>query len=204
MTEHKPKPHITVPHVMDDIPARFHHAESAGVAPGSGGLNLAKTAGASLDGGFPNSFDRLSVLLFRQLKASFKAEPLPVPPVEVPVPVLIGQVYESAPAGLRARMIELLLQPLGVLSLIGIANGVFAKIRFQGGWPRVHVHLEQANAIRASDVVALAERAQQFGGGVIEGALARLISASPVLAGSAAAAMLLTVLMQRARKSARR
>lgn len=91
-------------------------------------------------------------------------------------------------------MLEQLIKPLGVLALVAIANGIFAKIRFRSGWPDAQVRLEDATQVQASDVVALAERVQQVSFDVLDG-LARLVAASPVLAGSAAAAMLMTLLM---------
>jgi hypothetical protein len=42
----------------------------------------------------------------------------------------MGQVYESASPSLRTRMLEPLMHPLGVLSLMAVANGAFAGIRF--------------------------------------------------------------------------
>jgi hypothetical protein len=111
------------------------------------------------------------------------------------VPALVGKVYESAPPSLRARMLEYLLQPLGVLSLVVIANGIFAKIRFRSSWPDLQVRIEDVNSVQVSDVIALAERAQQVSIEGIDG-LAGLISASPIVASSAAAALLVTVLMR--------
>ncbi len=110
------------------------------------------------------------------------------------VPALIGQLYESAPPSLKAKMLEQLLKPLGVLALVAIGNGIFAKIRFRSGWPDVQVRLEDAAGVQPSDVVALAERVQQVSLDVLDG-LARVVSSSPVLASSAAAAMLLAVIM---------
>jgi hypothetical protein len=48
----------------------------------------------------------------------------------------IGQVYESASPSLRARMLELLMHPLGVLSLMAVGNGAFAEIRFTQSFHR--------------------------------------------------------------------
>jgi hypothetical protein len=48
----------------------------------------------------------------------------------------IGQVYESASPSLRTRMLELLMRPLGVLSLMAVANGAFAGVRFTQSFHR--------------------------------------------------------------------
>jgi hypothetical protein len=111
------------------------------------------------------------------------------------VPRLIGQVYESAPLSLRARIIEQLMRPLGLLGLMAIANGIFVGIRLRDRSAFPRVALEDATAIRPSDVVALADWAQQVSGEAIEG-LTKVISTSPVLASSAAAAILVSVLMR--------
>ncbi len=111
---------------------------------------------------------------------------------------LIGQVYEAAPLLVRGRLLEHLLQPLGVLSLVAVANGVFAKIRFRSEWQNLQVGLEDARNVRVSDVLALADHVQQVSVDAVNG-LAQMLAASPVMAGSAAAAVLVTVLAQRAR-----
>src|SRR5512133_27979 len=80
---------------------------------------------------------------------------------ELTVPQLVGQVYEAAPAAYRSRMLEQLLRPLGVLALVAVADGIFAKIRFRGGWPELHVRLEDAQNVRMSDVVTLVDYVQQ-------------------------------------------
>jgi hypothetical protein len=112
---------------------------------------------------------------------------------------LVAQVYEAAPLALRGRLLEQLMQPLGVLSLVAVANGMFASMRFRAGWPDAPVRLEDAQNVRASDVMALVDHVQQVSMEALHG-VARIVSASPVLASSAAAAMLVTVLLKRARQ----
>jgi hypothetical protein len=117
---------------------------------------------------------------------------------EVPIAHLVAEVYETAPPAERSRLLEHLLRPLGVLSLVAVADGIFAKIRFRSGWPEMNVRFEDAQNVRASDVIALVDRVQQVSVETLDG-LAKMIVASPVLASSAAAALLVTVLMQHAR-----
>ncbi len=117
---------------------------------------------------------------------------------EITIAQLVGQVYEAAPPIERSRLLEHLLRPLGVLSLVAVANGIFATIRFRSGWPEIHVRPEDAQNVDASDVITLVNHVQQVSFHAVDG-LARMLAASPVLTGSAAAAMLMTVLMQRAR-----
>lgn len=117
---------------------------------------------------------------------------------ELSVAQLVGQVYETAPPAERKRLLEHLLRPLGVLSLVAVANGVFASIRFRSGWPDVQVPLEDAQNVQAGDVITLVAYVQQVSVHAVDG-LADMLATSPVMAGSAAAALLMTVLLHRAR-----
>jgi len=113
------------------------------------------------------------------------------------IPELVAEVYEAAPASERAHLLEQLLRPLGVLSLFGVAGGVFANIRFRSGWQTLQVRLEDLHKVHASQVAALADHAQQVSVETVDG-LAQLLASSPVLAGSAAAGLLVSLLLQRA------
>lgn len=117
---------------------------------------------------------------------------------EISIAQLVGQVYESAPPAERSRLLEHLLKPLGVLSLVAVANGIFAKIRFRSGWPDMHIQLEDAKNVQVSDVITLVNHVQQVSLHAVDG-LAGLLAASPAMTGSATAALLMTVLLQRAR-----
>ena len=109
---------------------------------------------------------------------------------------LVGKVYESAPPAEQSRLIEFLLRPLGVLSLVTIANGIFANIRLRNDWSDMGVRPEDAQNVQASDVISLVNHVQQVSVHAVNG-LASMLAASPVMTGSAAAALLITVLMQR-------
>jgi N-acyl-L-homoserine lactone synthetase len=111
---------------------------------------------------------------------------------------LVAQVYETAPPAVRVSLLQQLLKPLGVLSLIAVADGLFAKILFGSGWPHMQIRFEDAQKVKAEDVVALVERVQQVSVNAVDG-LSDMLTSSPMVAGSAAAALLITVLMQRAR-----
>jgi hypothetical protein len=117
---------------------------------------------------------------------------------EASIPELFAEVYVSAPAVERGRLLEQLMRPLGVLSLFGIAGGIFANIRFRSGWKEIGVRLEDIQNVHASEVIALVDHAQQVSVETVDG-LAQLLTASPLLSGSAAAALLVTLLLHRAR-----
>jgi len=135
--------------------------------------------------------------------------PIPTPPTpaltqadeqasEAAIAQLVGQVYEIAPPAERRRLLEHLLRPLGVLSLVAIANGIFATIRFRSGWPEMHIRVEDAQNVQARDVITLVNHVQQVSVHAVDG-LASLLSTSPVMTGSAAASVLITLLVQRSR-----
>jgi hypothetical protein len=117
---------------------------------------------------------------------------------DITSPQLVAAVYEDAPATERGHLIEQLLRPLGVLSLVAIADGIFAKIRFRSGWQDLSVRLEDLQNVRGAHVIALVDHAQQVSVETVDG-LAQMLSSSPVMASSAAAALLVTVLVQRSR-----
>jgi hypothetical protein len=117
---------------------------------------------------------------------------------DVTVAQLVAEVYEAATAVDRGRLLEQLLRPLGVLSLVAVAGGIFAKIRFRSGWQQLDVRLDDLHNVRAADVAALVDHAQQVSVEAVDG-LAQLLTSSPVMASSAAAALLVSVLLQRAR-----
>ncbi len=120
------------------------------------------------------------------------------PTLQRSIPELVAEVYEAAPLVERGRLVSHLLRPLGVLSLVVIADGIFAKARFRAGWQSLNVHLEDIQNVHGADIVALVDHAQQISVETVDG-LAQLVAASPLLAGSTAAALLLTALIQRAR-----
>ena len=112
---------------------------------------------------------------------------------------LVGQVYETAPNTERKRLVEHLMKPLGILSLAAVANGIFVKIRFKGGWSDVPARMDDvqgAQGVQVSDVIDLANFAQQVSTEAI-GGLAQMLASSPVLASSVAAALLIKIVLRR-------
>lgn len=120
------------------------------------------------------------------------------PTDEASIPALFAEVYASAPAVERGRMLEQLMRPLGVLSLFGIAGGIFARIRFRSGWNEISVRLEDIQGVHPREVTALVDHVQQVSVDTVDG-LAQMLTASPAISGSAAAALLVMLLLGRAR-----
>lgn len=110
---------------------------------------------------------------------------------------LVGGTYKTAPPSMRRRLLAHLLQPLGMLSLAVVANGIFLKIRYRNEWPNMQVGLDDLPGVGVDDVVALAEQAQRVGLDALDG-LAQLLMTSPAMTGSAVAAVLVTLLVRRA------
>ena len=117
---------------------------------------------------------------------------------EITIPALVAQVYESAPAAERCRLVETLLRPLGVLSLVAIANGIFAKIWFRNAGQELKVHVDDLQNVHADDMMALVHHAQQVSVETVD-SVVQLLTTSGGLASSAAAALLIGLLVQRAR-----
>ncbi|WP_431275954.1 hypothetical protein ACQ858_06625 [Variovorax ureilyticus] len=114
------------------------------------------------------------------------------------IPILVAEVFEEAPPAERCSLVEMLMRPLGVLSLVAIANGIFAKIRFRSAGQEPGVRFEDIQNVHAADVVALVHHAQQVSVETVDG-LAQLLVSSPGVAGSAAATLLIALLVRRAR-----
>lgn len=112
-----------------------------------------------------------------------------------PISHLLGQVYESAPPAERSHLLEYLLRPLSLLSLAAVADGIFAEIRLRSGWTD-QIRLEDAQNVHVNDVIALVDYVQQVNIESIH-AITRMLMPSPLLASSAAAALMVGVLMQR-------
>jgi hypothetical protein len=115
---------------------------------------------------------------------------------DLTIPELVGKIYDVAPASERCRMLEHLIKPLGALALVGVCNGIFTKIWFRSGWNNLHIQPEDAQIVQGIDVISLARYVQQANAEVING-LASMLTTSPMIAYSAAAAMLVTVLVRR-------
>ncbi len=120
------------------------------------------------------------------------------PTSDVTIPALVAEIYEAAPAEDRCHLVEVLLRPLGVLSLVAIANGVFAKIRFRNAGHDLSVRVDDLQNIHGADMAALVHHAQQVSVETVDG-LVQLLNTAGGLAGSAAAALLVGLLVQRAR-----
>jgi hypothetical protein len=118
--------------------------------------------------------------------------------VEPQIGELVEQVYSGAPAPERRRLLEHLLQPLSLLSLFTVANGVFARIWFRRGWQDLDIRIDDLDMVGTGDVVALVDFVQQVSVETID-QLTQVVAASPVLGASAAAALLVAALVQRVR-----
>ncbi len=111
---------------------------------------------------------------------------------------LVGKIYRDAPLVERTHLLEQLLRPLGVLSFLTVANGIFARFLFCSEWPQLRVQPDDLLSVQAGDVVALVDYVQQVSALAIDN-LVQQIAREPRIAGSAAAAVLLTISMMRSR-----
>jgi hypothetical protein len=92
---------------------------------------------------------------------------------------------------------------LGLLALFALADGVFARIWLRNGQDRFQARVEDALAVSGNDIATLVSYVQQSSVEVLDGLL-QIINASPALAGSAAAMVVMLVLQRKAGRSQRR
>jgi hypothetical protein len=124
-------------------------------------------------------------------------------PLDQDIPQLVAQLYCDASPPEKSRVLELLVRPLGLLPLFALADGVFARIWFRNGQDRLNISVEDALAVSGSDIATLVSYVQQSSVEVLDGLL-QIINASPVLASSAAAVVVMLVLQRRAGRGQRR
>ena len=113
------------------------------------------------------------------------------------VATLVGRVYEAAPPTVRRRLLMDLMQPLSLLSLVAVAGGVFASLRFRNVPEPLNLRLEDTLRVSPSDVMALTDYVQQVSVETVD-ALGQWLASSPLIAGSAATLLLIQVLRRRA------
>ena len=65
------------------------------------------------------------------------------------VPRYVSEVFDAAPVGVRAQLIETLMRPMGALGLVAVAGGAFAAVRQRNGWQHLRVTLDDAARISA-------------------------------------------------------
>lgn len=111
------------------------------------------------------------------------------------VPRYVSEVFEAAPVGVRAQLIETLMRPMGVLGLVAVAGGAFAAVRQRNGWQHLRVTLDDAARISADQVQDLATYLVQAAPEVF-GQIADLLSRQPMLVSSLSTVLLLHALQR--------
>lgn len=120
---------------------------------------------------------------------------------ELSLPELVAEVYDEAPATQeRARLLQPMLRALGLLSLAGVAGGVFSWMRLSSATAEAGLGEELLHRVRPTQVMALAEQAQQVDPEVLQ-RLAGVLQTSPALCATAAATVLLAVLARQAARA---
>lgn len=109
------------------------------------------------------------------------------------LPVWVTGAYTESSPALRARMLECLLRPMGVLALVAVAGGAFAGLRQRTGWQRLQVTLEDTVNFTADQVLELATYVQQSTPDVF-GQVADLLTRSPAAWSGLSAALLMHAL----------
>ncbi|HEX6723115.1 MAG TPA: hypothetical protein VF107_16230 [Burkholderiaceae bacterium] len=125
-------------------------------------------------------------------------------PREANVPALVAALYEEAPVGLRQRLLNHLLRPVGPLALVAVATGAFASLLPHERWSGAYAQLDDVLRIRPDQVLDLTRYVQQKSPEMLM-RLPEIIASSPVALGTLSGVLLLTALraLQRERKPAR-
>lgn len=77
------------------------------------------------------------------------------------LPLWVAGLYREAQASLRAQLLERLMRPLGLLGLVGVADGAFAALRQRHGWKSADITAEDTQLIDADQVFQLAAYLQE-------------------------------------------
>jgi hypothetical protein len=131
------------------------------------------------------------------IAAAAEAAGLPAPH-EANVPVLVAALYDEAPVGLRQRLLNHLLGPVGPLALVAVATGAFASLLPPERWSGAQARLDDVLRIRADQVLDLALYVQQKAPEMLW-RLPEIIGSSPVVLGTLSGVLLLTALRARER-----
>lgn len=107
---------------------------------------------------------------------------------------LVARAYGAASPRLKASMLYHLIRPLGVLSLVTVAGGLFARVRFRADWAGLRDGSSGAPSVGSSEMIALVDQVQQVSVDALQ-ELARQLASSPAMAGSAIVVALVAVLM---------
>jgi hypothetical protein len=135
------------------------------------------------------------------IAAPLESTPLPEPR-EANVPALVAALYDEAPVGLRQRLVNHLLRPVGPLALVAVATGAFARLLPSERWNGAQAQLDDVLMIRADQVLDLARYVQQKSPEMLW-RLPEVIATSPVALGTLSGVLLLTALRARQRGAER-
>lgn len=113
-------------------------------------------------------------------------------------PELLARVYQASEPGVRARLLETLLRPMGPLALLAVSGGVFAALRKRNGWDSLHVTPDDTARIGASQVQDLAAFAMQSAPQVLA-QVADLLDDQPTVLAGVGALLVLQLLRLGAR-----
>jgi hypothetical protein len=109
---------------------------------------------------------------------------------------LVAAIYEAAPVAARVRLLDYLLRPLGALSILVVADGVFGRIWFRHGWCEFRIRPEDIADVQPPHVLALVEHVLQRRADTIY-ELPDMLGAAPAMSRSSAVERLWALLERR-------
>ena len=117
------------------------------------------------------------------------------------IPELTADVYRSAAAPLRAKLLECLLLPIGPLGLVVIAAGAFGEFLHRGSAMRLTVSPEVAARISADQMLELARYVEQSSPETFQRIASVLIEHPAGMAGLGGSILLMSLQAWRSRGS---
>jgi hypothetical protein len=115
------------------------------------------------------------------------------------IPELVGALYEEAPAGLRAELLEHLVQPLGPLALVAVAGGAFGRLLYRLRRDAEPISPDEAGRVTPEQVLELARYVQQCSPDALVRIGALIEEGPPAAATMSGAALLLALGLEQRR-----
>jgi energy-converting hydrogenase Eha subunit G len=117
-------------------------------------------------------------------------------PADAALPALVSEVYRTAPASLRVKLLECLLRPVGPLALAVIASGAFGAFLQRRTWAGASLSIDDVSGISAEQFSELAGYLEQASPEVFL-QMPALLAGSPLVMATGSGAVLLASLLQR-------
>lgn len=111
---------------------------------------------------------------------------------------MVVRIYTDAEPEIQREILKVAIQPLSVLSLVAVANGIFSRVLFKDGQLAADIPIEQVTRLEINDVSSLIEFAYQVSDKAFDG-LAPLLLKSRKIAAKGSTLQFLSWISKRTR-----